>query len=142
MRQLRSILMLAWLAALAACSGPAPVVEDRAGDEDAPPPVSAGVAAAPAFECPDSDTRATIVLRGCDTGVANAAIGECTLADHLRACETGPPGDFPRCVAKTTERWVETGVIQGRDKGLIQACAADDRDTDDPGVEDGGDGPR
>jgi hypothetical protein len=151
MRWPKTFLMLVAAVLLAACSGPAPVVDDAAPAEPAParaapvdpapaaastealspPPGDAapGSAADEPLECPQSDTRATIVLRDCDTGVANAALGDCTLADHLRVCESGPVEDFPRCVAKTTERWIETGVIQGRDKGLIQACAADDRDS-------------
>ena len=126
MRKLWPLLVLVTMAAAAACGGPTPVVPDA--------PAAAAAAPVPAadapFQCPETDTRPTIVLRGCDTGVANAALGDCTLADHLRACESGPVEDFPRCVAKTTERWIETGVIQGRDKGLIQACAADDREVD------------
>jgi hypothetical protein len=129
-----------------ACSDPPPVLEEAPPGAGAPlaqaAPHDDDAAAAPAFpaapaspavdaalDCSASDTRPTIVLRGCDTGVANGALGECTLADHLRVCENGPVEDFPRCVAKTTERWIETGVIQGRDKGLIQACAADDRES-------------
>ena len=124
--------------AIVACARPAPVeeappaAEVRSSQEvsapaEVPPPVPAAEGMA---GCPDSDTRPTVVIRGCDTGVANIAVGDCTLADQLHACESGSLEDFPRCIAKTTERLIEAGVIKGKDKGALQICSADDRESE------------
>jgi hypothetical protein len=99
-----------------------------------PPPAgesageSVNTAPDPVADCPDSDTRPTVIIRGCDTGVANIAVGSCTLADQIHPCEAGSAEDFPRCIAKVTERLIDTGIIHGKDKGELQICAADDRE--------------
>jgi hypothetical protein len=117
-------------AAEGAGSGPPP----HAARDAEPPAVggsageSVNTAPDPVTDCPDSDTRPTVIIRGCDTGVANVAVGPCTLADQIHPCEAGSAADFPRCIAKVTERLIDTGVIHGKDKGALQICAADDRE--------------
>ena len=146
--QAGALAVVAVLTLSAACSrpqqsAPAPA-ENRSEPEDTGgPPPHAARAEAPPMEstaresvntapdpvtvCPDSDTRPTVIIRDCDTGVANVAVGSCTLADQLHPCEEGSAADFPRCIAKVTERLIEAGVIGGPDKGSLQTCASDDR---------------
>jgi hypothetical protein len=88
-------------------------------------------------DCPESDTSATVVLRGCDTTVANKQVGECTLADVLKECEPAVGEEFARCIAGKTNALMDQNVITGKDKGNIQICAGDDRETEgeQPGEE-------
>jgi hypothetical protein len=88
--------------------------------------------AAETIDCAQSDTRPTVFIRDCDTTVANVAVGECTVADHLRECVDRPADDFPRCIAKASNRLKELGAITGPDKGKIQRCAAVDEGPDAP----------
>jgi len=87
--------------------------------------------------CPDSDTSPTVVLNGCDTTVVNKKVGECTLADVLRECESVPEEEFARCISGKTNTLMQQNVIAGQDKGNIQICAGDDREAEgeQPGEE-------
>ncbi len=75
------------------------------------------------------DVDATVIIDGCDTGVANAVVDEttlCTISDLIAECAAGATnhGDFVSCVAKLTNSLRKAGVITGAEKGLIQSCAA------------------
>ena len=75
------------------------------------------------------DVDATVIIDGCDTGVANAVVDEitlCTISDLIAECAAGATnhGDFVSCVAKVTNALKKAGVITGAQKGLIQSCAA------------------
>ncbi len=94
---------------------PAALQAQGEGRTDAPPVVS---------ECPASDTRPTVMIRDCDTGVPNVAVGKCTVADQFPACLDGPADDIQRCMAKVSNRLMEMGVLDGPAKGSIQRCAA------------------
>ena len=78
--------------------------------------------------CPNSDMAETIVLNGCDSGVANLLLGDdgCTMADQLAECENEARnhGAFVSCVAHLTNAWKSDGVITGQEKGRVQRCAA------------------
>jgi len=77
--------------------------------------------------CPNSDLAKTVVIDGCDSGVANHLFDDgCTMADRIAGCATGANnhGNLVSCVAQLTHDWVDEGVISTRDKGPIQRCAA------------------
>lgn len=77
--------------------------------------------------CPDSILTATIVIDGCDSGVANLLFEDgCTMADMIAECADGAAnhGQFVSCVAHLTNDWKHAGLITGREKGRIQSCAA------------------
>jgi hypothetical protein len=81
----------------------------------------------PADDCPDSDTSATVVIDGCDTGALNSVLPNgCTLADEIGVCAelAETHGDFVSCVAQLTNEWQAEGVISNREKGTITRCAA------------------
>jgi len=78
--------------------------------------------------CPDSHTGRTIVIDGCDSGVANVMPGTdgCTMSDQIAECaeEAANHGAFVSCVAHATNAWKNAGLISGNQKGKIQSCAA------------------
>ena len=77
--------------------------------------------------CPDSDLSETVVVDGCDSGVANVLLDDgCTISDLLAACEgiSANHGAYVSCVAFVTNELKKDGVISGKDKGKIQRCAA------------------
>ena len=78
--------------------------------------------------CPDSDLNETILIDGCDTGVANMMLGDggCTMADEIAGCAEGVTrhGEFVSCVARLTNEWRRDGLISGRERGRIRQCAA------------------
>ena len=65
----------------------------------------------------------SIVIDGCNSGVeetdsiTNAAITDC-------AVDAKNHGDFVSCVADATNGWKKDGLIDGKQKGAIQRCAA------------------
>ncbi len=78
-------------------------------------------------ECPNSDLSATVVIDGCDSGVANVLFDSgCTISDLIGDCADGAAnhGQFVSCVAHLTNALKDDGVISGRDKGRIQRCVA------------------
>lgn len=78
-------------------------------------------------DCSDSDLSHTVVIDGCDTGVANELFDDgCTMADRIAECAEGVTthGEFVSCVAQLTNDWKQDGLISGREKGRIQKCAA------------------
>lgn len=77
--------------------------------------------------CPGSDLSETIIIDGCDTGVANMMLGDgCTMAELIAECAEGAlnHGAFVSCVAHLTNEWKRDGLISGQEKGRIQQCAA------------------
>ena len=77
--------------------------------------------------CPNSDLAPTVVIDGCDSGVANAldATG-CTISDLIAGVAAGAKnhGGFVSGVAHLLNDLKKAGVISGSDKGAIQRCAA------------------
>jgi hypothetical protein len=76
---------------------------------------------------PASDLSATVVIGGCDSGVANVLFENgCTISDRIAECVAGAKnhGQFVRCVAQLTNGLEQEGIISGQGKGAIQSCAA------------------
>jgi hypothetical protein len=102
----------------------------------------------PDDECDISDLRSTIVIAGCDTGVANQLFDDgCTMADRIGECAEGARNHkaFERCVKHLTKEWVREDLISKQERRAIRRCADradDDDDNDDDGEdEDGHDHP-
>ncbi len=77
-------------------------------------------------QCPNSVLRATVVIQGCDSGVANQLLdGGCTISDLINKCAAGSRnhGQFVSCVAHLTTDLRENGSISAGDKSAIQSCA-------------------
>jgi len=75
---------------------------------------------------PNSNQDATVVIGGCDSGVTNVFVTNCsTMVDLITDCanEATNHGDFVSCVAHLTNEWKETGFISGKEKGKMQSCA-------------------
>jgi hypothetical protein len=76
--------------------------------------------------CPDSDLAGTVIIDGCDSGVANALFEDgCTISDTIMACAEGAEnhGEFVSCVTQFTNG-LKPGLLSGAQKGAIQSCAA------------------
>lgn len=76
---------------------------------------------------PNSDTNATIVIGGIDTGVANHLFANgCTMSDLLSELKANASnhGGYVSAVAHLTNQWKSDGLISGADKGKIQSAAA------------------
>lgn len=76
---------------------------------------------------PNSNQDATVNIDGCDSGVDNVFVTDCsTMNDLIADCAAaaGNHGDFVSCVAHLTNEWKDAGLISGREKGKIQRCAA------------------
>ncbi|HEX2642779.1 MAG TPA: PA domain-containing protein [Thermoanaerobaculia bacterium] len=77
-------------------------------------------------ECVLSDTHATVVIGGCDSGVANTVFANgCRISDSITACADGAGnhGGFVSCVSHYTNDLKKNGTITGAQKGAIQSCA-------------------
>lgn len=77
--------------------------------------------------CVGSDLSETVVIDGCDTGVANPLSSNgCSLADQIRSCADSASnhGNFVSCVAGLTNALRQQGAISNNDKSAIQSCAA------------------
>ena len=82
--------------------------------------------------CLGSDIGPTVVIGTCDSKVANVVFENgCTISDNVQACYDSRRhrhhGGFASCVARYTAKLVRMDVISEREKGAIQACAAQDR---------------
>ena len=76
---------------------------------------------------PNSDTSATIIIGGIDTGVPNTLFPNgCTMSDLLSDLKEGAAthGDYVAAVAHLTNQWNTDGLISGAQKGAIQSAAA------------------
>lgn len=79
-------------------------------------------------ECPHSDLSATVVIRGCDTGVANPVLPSgCTIADLVASCgEHEEHHDRSRsCVARRAGDLKEDRIITHQEKEALLRCARD-----------------
>lgn len=77
--------------------------------------------------CQFSDTRPTVIIQECDSGVNNVLDAyNCTISDRITDCaiSAGNHSEFVSCVASLTDNLKKDGVITGREKGRIQSCAA------------------
>lgn len=80
--------------------------------------------------CPQSDTEATVLVGGCDTGIASDVDDEgCTLSDLLSAAcplpaAGGPHGELVACIASVANDWRDAGRISPGDHGRLVSCAA------------------
>ncbi|MFG3556911.1 OmpL47-type beta-barrel domain-containing protein [Micromonospora sp. NPDC047557] len=76
--------------------------------------------------CPASDTRATVIIDGDDTGVANADTGDgCTINDLIDEHADYPGhADFVRHVEAVTTALVTAGTLTKRQQGAIVRAAA------------------
>ena len=77
-------------------------------------------------QCVMSDTHATVVIGGCDSGVANTVFANgCRISDGITACADGANnhGGFVSCVSHYTNDLKKNGTITGAQKGSIQSCA-------------------
>jgi hypothetical protein len=76
--------------------------------------------------CADSDVGATVVIDGCDSGVANT-VGDdgCTVADLVEPCADGVRnhGAYVRCVSHVTNDLKAAGELTGEEKDALQSCA-------------------
>lgn len=76
--------------------------------------------------CVFSDTSATVVIDGCDSGVPNTVFADgCRISDSIAACAAGASnhGKFVSCVSQYTNTLKKNGTITGAQKGAIQSCA-------------------
>jgi hypothetical protein len=77
--------------------------------------------------CLGSSPEATVVVDGCDSGVANTLFPNgCKISDLIGDCaaDASNHGQFVSCVAHLGNRLKKNGTISGADKGAIQSCAA------------------
>ena len=76
---------------------------------------------------PNSDTSATIVIDGTDTGVANMKFANgCYMSDLLTSAKAGAQthGLYVAAVAHLTNQWVAANHISGAEKGAVESTAA------------------
>jgi probable HAF family extracellular repeat protein len=77
--------------------------------------------------CPDSITGPTVVIDGCDSGVANTVLASgCTIADRVEECAASAVNHrrFVKCVAGLTKELIRAGAIPRKQRGALQRCAA------------------
>jgi hypothetical protein len=75
----------------------------------------------------DSVADQTVFVAGCDSRVPNVdVVPGVSIADQVKACAANAPdhGAFVSCVAHLTNQLVRDRIINGRQKGAIQSCAA------------------
>lgn len=79
-------------------------------------------------ECANSILSTTVTIADCDSGVANMRLENgCSMADEIAkaAAAARNHGDFVSSVAHLTNEWKKAGLITGNEKGRIQSCAAE-----------------
>ena len=77
--------------------------------------------------CPNSDLSPTVVIDGCDSGVANILFADgCTISDLVQQCAAGASnhGQFVSCVSHLANDLKKDGIISGNEKGKLTSCAA------------------
>jgi PA domain-containing protein len=77
-------------------------------------------------QCIGSSTNATVIVDGCDSGVANTTFTTgCRISDLINDCAVGASnhGGFVSCVAHLTNDLKTAGIITGAQKSDIQSCA-------------------
>jgi hypothetical protein len=78
-------------------------------------------------ECPESNLSETVVIDGWDFGVDNVLLEDgCTISDLIYQCaeDADNHGEFVSCVSHTTNHLKTREIISGKEKGMIQKCAA------------------
>jgi hypothetical protein len=100
--------------------------KDAAGNSAAEKSVAFTVVGTGTDACPESDTRATVVIGTENTGVTNADTGDgCTLNDLIAEHATYPDhGSFVRHVEAVTTPLVTAGRLTARQQGTIVRAAA------------------
>ncbi len=76
---------------------------------------------------PLSNLSATVVIQGCNTGVANKLLPNgATFNDLIGAARASSAnhGAFVSAVTGLADGWKKAGLITGRDQGAITSCAA------------------
>ncbi len=79
-------------------------------------------------ECIESDSRATVVIGNCDSGVPNTVFPDgCRISDGIEDCLDRPsnsgPGSVSSCISHFTNELKKDGVITGAQRGAIQRCS-------------------
>ncbi|MEO3770507.1 plastocyanin/azurin family copper-binding protein [Micromonospora sp. B9E7] len=99
---------------------------DTAGNPSAEQSATFTVVADGTDACPESDTRATVVIDGDDTGVGNVDTGNgCTINDLIDEHADYPGhADFVRHVEAVTLALVTGGTLDRRQQGAIVRAAA------------------
>ncbi|MDG4809599.1 plastocyanin/azurin family copper-binding protein [Micromonospora sp. WMMD1120] len=99
---------------------------DTAGNAAAEQSTTFTVVADGTDACPDSDTRATVVIDGDDTGVANVDTGDgCTINDLIDEHADYPDhAAFVRHVEAVTAALLTGGTLDRRQQGAIVRAAA------------------
>lgn len=99
---------------------------DVAGNVSTPVSVSFTVVEPGSDTCPESDTRATVIIDGDDTRVTNPDTGNgCTINDLIdEHGQYGDHGAFVRHVENVTDPLVTRGTLSRRDQGTIVRAAA------------------
>lgn len=75
----------------------------------------------------NSDTRATVIIGTCDSGVANKHLGDGSWFNDLigvAKSSAANHGRFVSAVSALADGWKKSGLITGRDQGAIVSCAA------------------
>ena len=78
-------------------------------------------------QCPTSILDETVVIDGCNSGVANIVMDTgCTITDMIAGCAASARnhGKFVSCVAHLSNDLRKLGVISRNEKGRLQECAA------------------
>jgi hypothetical protein len=84
-------------------------------------------------ECPNSDMRPTVIVRGCDSRVANDVLSTgCTIADLLARCRLtcNTQRSYLNCVWEVVTSLRAQGAITGKEASKILKCASRRRDHD------------
>jgi len=81
----------------------------------------------PYDRCEGYDSRETVGIDGCETGVRNQLLGDgCSMMDHIARCDADARnhGAFVSCVGDLVKNWRDDEVIDPNEKGDIARCAA------------------
>ena len=77
--------------------------------------------------CSHSDTRSTVIIGSCDSGVTNTLNASgCTLADEIAALQLAARnhGEFVSSVARFTNSLKQLNLLTDAEKAALQRCAA------------------
>lgn len=77
--------------------------------------------------CLGSDSNATVIIDGCNSGAPNAQVsGGCKISDLIEGCADGAHnhGQFVSCVSGVTNTLRRNGTITNAQRGAINSCAA------------------
>lgn len=78
-------------------------------------------------DCPNSNMDQTVQVANCNSGIFNILYSNgCTLSDSIDECSSDDinHGEFVRCVSNQLNTLKKADLITGREKGIIQRCAA------------------